>query len=79
MTQTFLLLREAIVSRTGIDGAQVVPNARLDALGVDSLMLLELMFDFEDQAGVKLPADLPRPDTVGELVQTLEGLCTPQA
>ena len=47
-------------------------DSRLDAIGVDSLVLLELMFDLEDKYGIRLPSDLPQPQTVGQLVDIFE-------
>ena len=43
-------------------------------LGVDSLMMLELMFEFEDRFGIKLSRDIKTPRTVGETVSLMDGL-----
>lgn len=56
----------------------MVPEALLADLGVDSLMMLELIFEFEDQLGIKLPQDLKSPKTVGEMVALMDGLITSQ-
>jgi len=32
------------------------------------------MFDMEDKFGVRMPDDLPRPETVGDLISTFEKL-----
>lgn len=68
------LIREFVAGRIGTEPAQVVPQAKLEDVGIDSMMLLELMFEFEDRAGIKLPKDLPLPATVGDLVGQLERL-----
>ena len=52
------LIRNFLTARQGIETAKVVPEALLADLGVDSLMMLELIFEFEDRFGIKLPADL---------------------
>ncbi len=41
-------------------------------------MMLELVFEFEDQLGIKLPQDLKSPKTVGEMVALMDGLNTSQ-
>ncbi len=34
--------------------------------------MLELLFEVEDKYGVHLPNDVPRPETVGQLVELIE-------
>ena len=58
---------------------KIVPEATLVELGIDSLMLVELLFEFEDQAGITVSADLPIPKTVGELLQQLNEIRAKQA
>ncbi|MFH1817681.1 MAG: phosphopantetheine-binding protein [Pseudomonadota bacterium] len=72
------LIRNFLTDRQGIETAKVVPEAFLADLGVDSLMMLELVFEFEDQLGIKLPQDLKSPKTVGEMVALMDGLITSQ-
>jgi acyl carrier protein len=64
-----------------IDAAMVdkiVPEATLTELGIDSLMQIELLFEFEDQTGINVPTDLPPPKTVGELLQQLKEIRSQQ-
>jgi len=58
---------------------KIVPDATLTELGVDSLMLIELIFEFEDKTGITVPADLPQPKTVGELLKQLNDIRSKQA
>ena len=51
-----------------------MPDAALADLGVDSLMMLELMFEFEDHFGIKLSPDLKPPRTVGEMATEMDQL-----
>jgi acyl carrier protein len=44
----------------------------LEDLKVDSLLLLELLFEFEDRLGVSIPQDIPRPKTVGDLLSIVD-------
>ncbi|GAB4062783.1 acyl carrier protein [Uliginosibacterium sediminicola] len=75
---TLQQVREYIGKKVGTPAEQIVPEASLESIGVDSLMLLDLMFDFEDLLKIKLPNDLPRPETVAELIQVFESYNTPQ-
>ena len=70
MRQDYLaVLSEFLHKRENIDPARVTPEASLEELKVDSLLLLELLFEFEDRLGVKIPQDIARPKTVGDLLE----------
>ena len=58
---------------------KIVPDATLTELGIDSLMLVELLFEFEDNTGITVPTDIPPPKTVGELLQQLKDIRSQQA
>lgn len=68
------LIRDFLGDRLGVAPEKVVPGAPLAELGVDSLMMLELIFEFEDRFGIKLPSDLKTPRTVGEMAATMDAL-----
>lgn len=68
------LIREFLDGRLGVPPDKVVPEATLAALGVDSLMMLELVFECEDRFGVTLDKNLKSPKTVGELVALVDRL-----
>lgn len=68
------LIREFLRERLSVEPDRVVPEAELARLGVDSLMLLELMFKFEDQFGLEIPSNRGSPRTVGEVVALIGGL-----
>ena len=72
--ESIALIRDFLKDRLGIEPENVVSGALLAELGVDSLMMLELMFEFEDRFGVKLPRNLKSPRTVGEMVTLMDGL-----
>lgn len=71
---TLAELRQMLQERLGADPATVVPEASLEALGVDSLMLLDLMFEFEEKLSISMPSDLPRPETVQDLLDSFAEL-----
>jgi acyl carrier protein len=62
------VLSEFLHKRENIDPARVTPEVSLEELKVDSLLLLELLFEFEDRLGIKIPQGIPRPKTVGDLL-----------
>jgi acyl carrier protein len=71
-------VREYISKKVGTPVENITPEATLESIGVDSLMLLDLMFDFEDQLKIKLPNDLPRPETVAELIDVFDSYIKPK-
>lgn len=58
---------------------KIVPEATLAALGIDSLMQAELLFELEDRTGITVPANFLLPQTVGELLLQLKELRSQQA
>lgn len=72
------LIREFLLDRLGVEADRVVPDALLTELGVDSLMMLELMFEFEDRFEIKLPHDLKSPRTVGDVISLIDRLLAEQ-
>jgi acyl carrier protein len=73
------LIREFLQDRLGAEPEKVVSEAPLDSLGVDSLMMLELMFEFEDRFGITLSKDLKSPQTVGEMAALMDRLRSEQS
>lgn len=65
---------EFIKERLGVDVTSNDAATELASLGVDSLSLLELMFDIEEKFGVKVDEDTPPPKSCGELVALIERL-----
>lgn len=68
------IVRGFLTRRIDIEPARIVPTAALKDLDVDSLMLLEIFFEFEDKLNVKLPQNLPTPTTVGQLIDIVKEL-----
>jgi len=70
------VLREFLQKYKNIDLPAVTSETSLEELKIDSLMLLELLFEFEDKLGIKIPQDIPPPKTVGDLLGVIEALKT---
>jgi acyl carrier protein len=65
-------MQELLYERLGIDKDKVTLDASLEDLGIDSLMQIELLFDFEDKYKVKIPDLTVRPTTIGALIAVVE-------
>lgn len=70
--QTIDLLRDFLKQRAGVDPASVTRDASLQAVNIDSLMLLELLFEMEEKLGISIPNDMPTPENVGALVDLVD-------
>jgi len=62
-------VREFLARRFAIDEAEIHSDSTLDRLGIDSLATLELMFDLEDEFGIRL-------DPAGHAIRTVEDVVT---
>jgi acyl carrier protein len=68
------IVRDFLKERLGLEPANIRPEATLEELDIDSLMLLELFFEFEEKLDVDLVQNLPTPKTVGQLIDIVKGL-----
>ena len=68
------LIQTFLRDRLGVEPERVVSDATLADLGVDSLMLAELMFEAEDRLGISIGSDEGVPTTVGEMTAIIERL-----
>ncbi len=77
--QSTELIRQFLHERVGTNPEQVVNDALLADLGVDSLMLAELMFEAEDRLGIAIDSNVSIPQSVGDMVQLIDGLLAAKA
>lgn len=66
------LLRQVLGHFSDATPEQVVPEADLASLQVDSLTLAEMLFALEDQIGVTLDEPSVRPHTVADILCLIE-------
>ncbi len=66
------LLRQVLGHFSDASPEQVVPEAELASLQVDSLTLAEMLFALEDQIGVTLDEPSVRPQTVADILHLIE-------
>ena len=69
---TLELIKEYISKHAVNPPENLTLESRLDGIGVESLAMLELLFEVEDKYGITLPNDAPMPETVGQLVELIE-------
>jgi acyl carrier protein len=67
-------VREIIVSKLGVDEAQITPEASFtNDLGADSLDTVELVMEFEKAFNVQIPdEDAEKISTVGDAINYLK-------
>jgi acyl carrier protein len=76
--QTLELLHQYLQTKASIDPVKVTPEAKLEDIGVDSLILIDLMYELEDSLNVRVPDVDTRPTTVSELTQLFDALAAAQ-
>ncbi len=73
------LIQKFLQDRLGTAPESIVPGALLVDLGLDSLMLAELMFEAEDRFAISIPSDLQLPNTVGDMTALIDTLLASKA
>jgi acyl carrier protein len=64
--------RQFLARRYGLEEREIRSDATLDRLGIDSLAVLELVFEIEDEFNVRLDPASESIRTVGELVKAID-------
>ena len=68
-----LAIKEFLADRFDIPGERVALDAPLRDLGLDSMMIMDVMLETEDRFGVKLmDLALPREPKLGDVVSLIE-------
>lgn len=65
----------ALFSETfGISEEKLLPDATLESLGLDSLAVIEFLFQIEDKFGIQLPDQATSPRTLAEMMKLIDPL-----
>jgi len=74
MSDVFERVKRIIVERLGVEESEVTPEASFkDDLGADSLDVVELVMELEDEFDMEISdEDAEKITTVGEVVQYIE-------
>lgn len=70
-------LKEILVKDYKLPAEKLVPEARLDELGVDSLGVMELVFKIEDEFDVRFPAEQVELVTIGDVLAYVQSVLIP--
>lgn len=71
-------LTRIMTERYKVDPARLTPDQPLDALGIDSLGMVEMLFFIEEEFGVHLPSEGITFTTLGEAAKRVDELVTTQ-
>ncbi len=77
MTATFERLKTILLRDYKLAPETLTPDAPLDALGIDSLGTVELLWNVEDEFKIKLPAEPVNLPTLGDVVRYIDTLMAP--
>lgn len=69
---TFDRLCALLMKDYKLDAGQLTPDAPLDALGIDSLGVADLLFNIEDEFGISLGAEPVQLLTVGDVARFID-------
>ena len=72
-------LQGLIQEKFGIDPATLDPHASIRGAGLDSLALVEFLFEVEDRFGISVPDEYSNIDTLAELAAVVDSVRAKQA
>ena len=69
-------LREILTEKFSVPAENIRPDAKLSELGLDSLDLIEVLFEVEEKFDIRIPQDGPalRTGTMQDLLETITQL-----
>ena len=71
---SYPFLAEVLTEKYDIDAQAISPDATMTELGLDSLALIELLFDLEDKFGIEFPEERVTFTTLGEAAAVIDEL-----
>ncbi len=75
---TFERLRQILAKEFDVAPELIHPAARMDELALDSLAVIEVIFQLEDAFDISFPQEPGQLQTVGDLVARVDRLVTEQ-
>ena len=70
----YAFLAEVLSEKYDVDPTTISPEATLTELGLDSLTVVELLFDVEDEFEIEIPEERATFGTLAEAAALVEGL-----
>jgi len=77
MATTFERVQNVLTRKFSVPAENISPTSTLDSLGLDSLDLIEVLFEVEDEFNVRLPQDGGsgiKTATIQDVIDTIEKL-----
>ena len=75
---TLQTIQRMMVEQFELKEADLVPDAQLEALGLDSLSVIEFMFNLEDEFHIKLPDERVEIKTIQDIASIVERMVAEQ-
>lgn len=72
MTSSFDYIRQILIDKFEVDKDVISPEATFETLGLDSLTMVELMFDVSEKYDIDIPTDKLDLKTLGEAVTLID-------
>jgi len=70
----YAFLADVLSEKYDVDPDAISPEATLTELGLDSLTIVELLFDVEDEFGIEVPEERATFETLAEAAALVEEL-----
>ena len=71
---SFATVAKLLAERLEVDVTMIQPDTGLESLGADSLTVVELMFDLEDEFGISLGDERPSLVVIQDIVDNIDRL-----
>lgn len=71
-------IQRMMVEQFDLKLENLTPDAQLESLGLDSLSVIEFMFNLEDELKIKLPDERVEIKTIGDVVNILDKIIAEQ-
>ena len=75
---TLQAIQRMMVEQFELKAEDLTPEAQLEALGLDSLSVIEFMFNIEDEFHIKLPDERVEIKTIQDIATIVERLVSEQ-
>lgn len=75
---TLQTIQRMMVEQFELKAEDLTPDAQLEALGLDSLSVIEFMFNIEDEFHIKLPDERVEIKTIQDIAGIVERLVAEQ-
>ncbi len=70
----YAFMAEVLSKKYDVDRAAISPEATLTELGLDSLTIVELLFDVEDEFGIEVPEERATFQTLADAAALVDEL-----